>query len=130
MNRWIALFLISVISPFLFAQTLAPSSGEADSCMDVVRSFLSSSDYNSPEKVDRIRSSCIEVDTRCVQIVGESLSSHERRDAERFLPLVRRCTGRGKADCYSSILDSVPSFDRGSAAQASELLAKCEAPRP
>ncbi len=131
MERCIAVFLLSVFGLGAFAQTIInPPGSVPESCIETVKGYLSSSEYNSTEGVEQIRNACIEVDTRCVQLVGDSLSSHERREAEQFLPLVRSCSGRGKADCYSSILDSVPSFDRGTAAQAANLLKKCEASKP
>ncbi len=131
MARCIFLILASVFGFSSPAQTvLYPPGSTSASCIEVVKGYLSSSEYNSPEGLEAIRNGCLEADTRCVQLVGDSLSSHERREAEQFLPLVRGCSGRGKADCYSSILDSVPSFDRGTAAQAATLLKKCEAPKP
>lgn len=108
---------------------LQPPGATNESCMDVVKNYLSSTDYGSSEALDKIRSACIEVESRCVQIVGDSLSSSERRDANAFLPLVRRCAGRGKADCLNSVFDSTPSFDRSTVAQASNLMKKCEASR-
>ncbi len=119
----IALLLITGF--YVKAQAQTP----AESCLDTVKSFLSSSEYNGEENIERIRSACLGVETRCVQLVGESLSSSERREAATFLPLVKSCAGTGKADCYNSILETTPSFDRSSATQAASLLKKCETSR-
>lgn len=125
-----ALLLIFCFCSQLQAQGFYPFQPPApETCIEVVKSFLSSSEYNGAENIDRIRGACLNVETRCVQLVGDSLSSSERREAATFLPVVRGCVGQGKADCYSDILATIPSFDRSTAAQAKELLKKCE-PKP
>lgn len=125
MMRFFTGFLIA-FSIFAQAQQNPPGSTPPSSCIDLVKSYLSSSEYNSDESNAKILSACIDVDARCVQLVGDSLNSGERSEAANFLPLVKNCTGRGKADCYSAILETTPSFDRSTAAQASNLMKKCE----
>ena len=107
-----------------FAQ--APFVPPPENCVEVVKSYLSSSEYNGTEAEDRILNACKDVDTKCVRALGDSLSSSERSEAAQFLPLVRMCAGKGKGDCYLQILDRTPSFDRSTAAQAQKVLKKCE----
>ncbi len=113
----------------LHAHAATESSGtivNSESCVGLVKDYLRSSEYNSSEAMDQILQACKDADTKCIRQIGDSLSSGDRSEAAKFLPLVRGCKGKGKGDCYQAILDRTPSFDRASADQAEKLLKKCE----
>src|SRR5688572_6557739 len=74
-------------------------------CVNLVKSYLSSSEFNSDESNDQINKACVNADTVCVREVGESLRSGERSEAAKFFPLVRACQGTGKGACYRGVLE-------------------------
>lgn len=108
------------------ATDVSDTSVGTESCVGLVKDYLRSSEYNSSEAMDQILQACKDADTKCIRQIGDSLSSGERSEANKFLPLVKGCKGKGKGDCYQAILEGTPSFDRASADQAQKLLKKCE----
>lgn len=95
-------------------------------CVAQVKFFLRSDEYVTDGQNAEIVSACRDTEAHCVREVGDSLSSYERAKASAFLPLVRRCHGKGMGQCFKALADRTSSYDRNDVDEVGRLLAKCE----
>lgn len=122
---------VAVISLFVCFATHAvpedPRSGmfNVQSCVDTVKRYLDSSEYNTNDKDTAIIASCREADSKCVESVNDHLPSLERHTAAQMLPLVRACKV-GVGGCFEAQTAKMSSIDYADSKKALELLKKCE----
>lgn len=95
-------------------------------CVDTVKEYLRSDQFVKDEQQTQIISACRHTEAECVRELGEALSASERAQAEKFLPLVKACSGPGTSQCFKAQVASLASFDRNDANEAEALLKRCE----
>jgi hypothetical protein len=121
------LFLVIMLAASrLWAEDPRLEKDEVRGCFESAQHFMRSGDYSGAKNESEILGACRDVNSECVEEVGNSYHPADSFNRADFLKLIKACRGRGMGQCFRAQRERVASYDRREAGQILDLLKKCE----